>query len=130
MTTKHTPGPWRVEPRPMLGQIAIYSDDPHGMDPKTETNLICAMHNGPVNAANAALIASAPDLLAERDRLRAVNAELVAALRAISCIAGNLPDDRLESRTGANDAVARGMLVTRARMIARAAIAKATGDAP
>jgi len=83
MITNHTPGPWRVEPRPMLGQIAIYSDDPHGMDPKTETNLICAMHNGPVNAANAALIASAPDLLAERDRLRAVNAELVAALRGL-----------------------------------------------
>jgi len=62
-------------------------------------------------------------------KLAAAAPELLAALEAISAIAGNLPDDRLTTRTGANDAVARGLMVTETRRIARAAIAKAKGEA-
>ena len=65
----------------------------------------------------------------DNDRLEARVTELLAALEAISAIAGNLPDDRLTTRTGANDAAARGLMVTEARRIARAAIAKAKGEA-
>lgn len=36
-------------------------------------------------------------------------------LRSISLVGGNLPDDRLESRTGPNDAVSRGIMLTSAR---------------
>lgn len=53
----------------------------------------------------------------------AVN-DLIAALRAIAASAGNLPDERLESRTGANDAVARGLMVTSMRSIAVKALNK------
>lgn len=43
-----------------------------------------------ISNANAALLASAPDLLAECDALRAANAELAAALRAL--LALNQPE--------------------------------------
>ena len=50
------------------------------------------------------------------------------ALLAISQIAGNLPDNRLTSRTGPNDAVARGLMIVHARRIAIEALAKARGE--
>jgi len=64
--------------------------------------------------------------------VRAVNChdELVAALRAIANVAGNLPDEQLSSRTGPNDAVARGLQLVQARAIARAALAKAENREP
>lgn len=40
------------------------------------------------------------------------------ALNTISKVAGNLPDDRLTSRTGPNDAVHRGLMVVQMRDIA------------
>lgn len=40
------------------------------------------------------------------------------ALRTISTLGGNLPDDRHETRTGPNDAVSRGIMYTSARKIA------------
>lgn len=40
------------------------------------------------------------------------------ALTAISKVAGNLPDDRLTSRTGPNDAVHRGLMVVQMRELA------------
>jgi len=43
----------------------------------------------------------------------------IEALKAISLLAGNLPDDRLTTRTGGNDAVARGEMVVCARKIAQ-----------
>ena len=63
------------------------------------------------------------------ERLIAAAPELLAALEAIAGIAGTLPDDRLTTRTGPNDAVARGLMVTDARRIARAVVAKAKGGA-
>lgn len=45
-----------------------------------------------------------------------------AALRQIRDVAGNLPDSELTSKTGANDAVARGLMVTRARTAATLAL--------
>jgi len=54
---------------------------------------------------------------------------LLAALEQIEQVPGNLSDAALETRTGANDAVARGIKVTTMRAIARAARAKAGGAA-
>ena len=73
MTTKHTPGPWRVDG---LLIKAIDHGRWFGIAKAGGSRLTI---DG--NIANAALIASSPDLLAERDRLREVNAELVAALK-------------------------------------------------
>lgn len=71
---KHTPGPWRIT---NYGEKFIHIEG--GM------NGICRIpHEGKSieeNEANARLIASAPDLLIERDRLKAVNAELLEALK-------------------------------------------------
>src|SRR5271154_264561 len=39
-------------------------------------------------------------------------------VRAIASLGGNLPDDRLTSRTGPNDAVSRGLMYTEARRLA------------
>lgn len=70
--------------------------------------------SGGESEANARLIASAPELL--------------AALAHISMLAGNLSDQRLETASGPNDARGRGILVTAARKIALAALAKARGE--
>ena len=78
-------------------------------------------------------IGTAPEqaaaLIAEQDataRLFAAAPTLAEALREIAGCAGNLPDEQLTTRTGASDAVARGLMVTRMRAIARAAL-KAAG---
>lgn len=77
METKHTPGKWIVR-MTASGNPFIYED-------ATGKNIagVAGTRTGidaEESQANAALIAQAPDLLAERDRLRQVNAELVAAL--------------------------------------------------
>lgn len=68
---KHTTGPWEVT-RYGDGQYSIY---PKGEKGYTEEGIDDAE-----DISNAELIAAAPDLLAERDRLREVNAELIDAL--------------------------------------------------
>lgn len=68
---KHTPGPWKTN-----GE-SVYCTDTHHMDAEVAR---ANSHWFPRQAAaNAQLIASAPDLLAERDRLREQNARLVKA---------------------------------------------------
>lgn len=73
--TQHTPGPWATSrdgvPEDHI-QITIYAE-------ATGKRVATAFET----EANAALIAAAPETAAERERLRAVNAELVAALTAI-----------------------------------------------
>ena len=49
--------------------------------------------------------------------------QLKTALRQIAAIGGNLPDNRLTSKTGPNDAVQRGLMYTQARRIAQEALA-------
>ena len=76
METKHTPGKW---------QYVQEGIDAYGIIELDGTSImhIQALRNSTGASclkANAALIAQAPDLLAERDRLAAINAELVAAL--------------------------------------------------
>lgn len=56
--------------------------------------------------------------------------EATSTLEYIAGLAGNLPDERLESRTGPNDAVARGILVVAARAAAKATLAKIAAESP
>ena len=87
MTAKHTPGPWTVLPdtgAPNAPHFDALVMTPNGAlgywDKKSER-----WH---LKAGDAALIASAHDLLAERDRLQAVNADLLRALKeATRCLA-------------------------------------------
>lgn len=70
---KHTPGPWRVYERTPVRII-------------TESKRVIATVRGwgtPEGDANARLIAAAPETAAERDRLKAINAQMLEALRAI-----------------------------------------------
>ena len=90
MKAQHTPGPWKIE---------------HDYKPfviHTADHIVCAISGTaatvPEAAANAALIAAAPETAAERDRLLEVNKELLAALREInglahSCVLQRAPSD-------------------------------------
>ena len=72
---KHTPGPWTIEKFKTSDSYDIKSDDG---DVATAWQDV----DNQLNAeANALLISQAPDLLAERDRLRAENDRLIKLLR-------------------------------------------------
>lgn len=47
-----------------------------------------------------------------------LTAEAIKVLKTIASFGGNLPDDSLTSRTGPNDAVARGQMYVGARNLA------------
>ena len=92
---EHTPGPWTF-------RRAITSTDggfDYGIDAivKGKKRYIAeafeVVGNGvKVDAlANARLIAAAPETAAERDRLKAVNAAMLAALKAVESITRDLP---------------------------------------
>lgn len=71
----HTPGPWRK----------AESGKEWAIVQERNSLVICSVHNNrcvaeDTNEANAALIAAAPDTAAERDDLKAVNAELIEML--------------------------------------------------
>ena len=70
-TSKHTPGPWRIR-QSYADQTYthVYSD--------TDDRIACTR-----SEANARLIAAAPETAAERDRLKEINAELLAALETL-----------------------------------------------
>jgi len=78
MNPKHILGPWFVDSHEMSRATWV-------IDIKNER--VCKMEYRDDAAANAALIASAPRLFDENSKLRAINAELVAALEAIKGIA-------------------------------------------
>ena len=99
--SEHTPGPWAVS-----GSIkSVNGDDLYVgyvfPDVEGYRGDVCSVQSADhisgitrdEAAANASLIASAPNLLAERDRLREVNAELLAALEAFAAIHDNSPDN-------------------------------------
>lgn len=111
----HTPGPWELAPcGDILGNRSTATDN----------GLVCTMcidRRDDEGAANADLIAAAPDTAAERDRLRAVNADLLAALSCIVLNARLQPDAHM---AGTTDCYA---IPTDDIEAARAVIAKATG---
>ena len=122
METRHTPGPWTVHNtlgrsldicwRVPDGPICHmrWSD---GLRPVVEERI----------AADARLIARAPDLLAENDRLRAVNAELATAVKAMQAAC----DEWAAEFTQKKRAMDWGV-VNDAYVKASAALARATGE--
>jgi hypothetical protein len=103
--TQHTPGPWMVKVH------GVITTDGSVLVAKTATYIESdAVASDEQQAANDRLIASAPDLLAERDRLKAV-LEVIAEGRAMSGEYTHLDT------------------VVKYQAMARAAIAKAEGRA-
>mgnify|MGYP001612566934 FL=1 len=92
----HTPGPWRAchNGECTCGQIwSISADHPvataiigewgDNLCGKAEDRMVYGSVSAGTAAANARLIAAAPETAAERDRLKAVNADLMEALENI-----------------------------------------------
>ena len=81
METKHTPGPWELVRNGRQGFLEVSAQG-------TPIANVRSRWRGPaVNdmGANAALIVQAPELLAERDRLREQQAQLLEALLLADC---------------------------------------------
>lgn len=85
---KHTPGPWQVGCEHGLQKLEIANSDySKAIATVWAKQSVARREDGrqvfvadPEGEANCRLIAAAPDLLAERDRLKEINAELLAAL--------------------------------------------------
>src|SRR3990170_7423446 len=85
----HTPGPWKVLlnydnriDETILGRHTIKGADDYNVARVWELDEI--LDKPGLTEANARLIAAAPETAAERDQLREVNAELLAALELIA----------------------------------------------
>lgn len=75
----HTPGPWRVTAIPAGNSPTIMFSGSYGVD-----LIDCTGNDNPPNPADVALMASAPELLAELDALRATVADLRGALESLA----------------------------------------------
>lgn len=81
--SNHTPGPWHYGG---IENVYAYHQGPHGFLHSRVVALVPAaeLEGGEdERRANARLIAAAPETAAERDRLREVNAELLAAIKGL-----------------------------------------------
>ena len=116
--TTHTPGPWpwRVHEAHYTDLISVRFED---------GTVICQMWE-PNAKEHASLIAAAPDTAAERDRLKAINADLMAALTLAQDELGAAAVLLDTSDTSAGKDKAEVLFNTAAKV--RAAIAKAQGD--
>lgn len=118
MSAQHTPGPWFALPR-KYSTIYVEARIGGGM---LQEVAACGPTEVTTQAeANARLIAAAPETAKERDELKAINAELLAALKW-SVNAFDL-DTIEEIEAGYGEGTAKQISA------ARAVIAKATGDA-
>jgi hypothetical protein len=86
--SKHTPGPWHHS----CGRyVYAYHQGEFGY---SKSRVVASVPDDELDGgeeeqqANARLIAAAPETAAERDRLKEVNAELLAALRAMLSVVG------------------------------------------
>ena len=114
----HTPGPYEVTVGPTENEWVVCCEG--GGDVIAE---VSAHHEAPPGTAyaNAILFAAAPETATERDRLKAINAELLAALEACSTWFAEAPIAELEAVEQAIEKNAPVALI-------HAAIAKAGED--
>lgn len=123
MTQKHTPGPWDIERPCGFPYTGIYVVSHKANHDKQFHSFIAEVRQYRESheaEANARLIAQAPALLAERDRLREINREQLKALKLlykawealIPCLGNSVVQDY-------------GLVLTTAPCAAKTAIAKA-----
>ncbi len=95
MSTKHTPGPWRLAPQTGVprGTEAILGK--RGLNPASTIATVYRTHESE-GAANAELILNAPAMAAEIRRLRRVNEVLLDACvtTVFQCHANRPPSER------------------------------------
>ena len=117
-TRAHLRGPWVYAPASEEGSAVVSPplDAEDSIDPWWTAIIDCA--DDDVANDIARLMGAAPETAAERDRLKAINAELLAALQCF------LSDERFDVAVGGNPIAVNRMLAN-----ARAAINRATGDA-
>lgn len=120
--TKSTPGPWTVEEHD--GKAWSIRCNPDDADSGTFVCDMVSSRSPHETSANARLIARAPSMAAEIERLRAVNAELVAALETLSAAVRWHYLPICETYAGAPCAHAKDAEIAQAR----AALAKANGE--
>ena len=84
----HTPGPWVAA---WYGDVDEWQDGIGLGIVAVSNGGICEMQNRPEVKANAALIAAAPDLLAENKRLRAALEEVLSEANAHKVLHKNYP---------------------------------------
>lgn len=120
-TPHHMPGPWEASEQDVICLGGFFHC------PVVSGNAVVAHGRGPtmqIAIENARLIAAAPETAAERDRLKEINAELLAELRASAELLE-------EAKTFAGNILGglglAAFLASQAE-IARAAIAKAEGN--
>jgi hypothetical protein len=121
MSAQHTPGPWVVVAGNQRRAVRVCA--------KSETISVATVHSLTDQDANARLIAAAPETAAERDQLRALNADMLAALRALVARDADISDLALELATQHKGFVMEPE-EARALIAARAAIARAEGREP
>ena len=109
MTTKFTPGPWHVKPN-SIGGPAVGPEEAVVADIRTYGGPHVGGQQHPQTAANARLIAAAPDLLEALQEMVAGDAEAIEDAKRLGV---PFPDEMLA-----------------AYHKARAAIARATGEQP
>lgn len=112
MTNKHTPGPWQVSAPEDEYDTWLVLCSAHYEVAHIARRYTNGERNEAIEVENARLIAAAPETAAERDRLKEINAELLAALEKIAEVCNGYD---LEAGWACKTA--------------RAAIAKATGQA-
>lgn len=87
---RHTPGPWRTEnvKDDNVGIIALDIYSPSCTDGIIATIPLHSEFTDLEAVANARLIAAAPETAAERDRLKEINKDLLAALKKLVHVTG------------------------------------------
>ena len=104
--SKHTPGPWEVDE---LEHSLVRSSDRYPI-----TNTFRHFRDKSECHANARLIAAAPETAAERDHLKALNAEMLEVLQGFRRIGesdvplAEMQSEIVELRNKAEAAIAKG----------------------
>lgn len=90
--SSHTPGPWSLTPGDSVIEVAAY-----GEHIATVGSVPYWKRYNETDKANASLIASAPDMALEIERLRSINADMLAALDSAMVIIDSMmmvPEDK------------------------------------
>ena len=94
----HTPGPWHQHVSDINGVVSVR---------KKDGTVICQVWK-PNDLTHARLIAAAPETAAERDRLKAINAKLLAALKGVASVyVTTAPSDVPKWVAAVEDAIAK-----------------------
>ena len=82
--TKHTPGPWHVNPKPPENRVSEHGDDPYTIASGDHRLIARICVQGGETSDNAALIAAAPKLLEAMEKIAAETEDVGPPFRVLS----------------------------------------------